>query len=192
MKFLNYIVEGSKNPNWRGCLMLSVPKTEALIISKFTADNIEDLDLADDGIEDYVHITVLYGFSQTTDINAVEKFVKSYDNIDIEFGKISRFDADTNRPDSDVIKIEIESLALKNLHTALKQEFNVETSYPSFIPHCTLAYVTPGSCKDLTDDVFLGMKCRCDTLTYSTGDSENRKRKILTFEEIKRYKAKFL
>lgn len=190
MIFLNYITEGQHNPNWRGCLMVSIPKVEARIVKEFCKNEIHEHNLANDGREDYVHVTVLYGFSQGTDISKVAEIVKEHDAIDLIFGKISRFKADKNRPDSDVIKIEIQSLALESLHKRLKAEFNVETSYPDFNPHCTLAYVKPGTCLGLDGvNPLTGIKVRCTETTYSTGDSENRKKSIISFNDIKRKQA---
>jgi 2'-5' RNA ligase len=189
MKFISYLEEKS-NPNWKGCLMLTIPKADADAITEFGQRNIDTESLVDDGLEEYVHTTVLYGFSQKTNIAEVEEFVKNYADIFVTFGQIKRFEANENRPGSDVIVIEVDSLALRQMHEDLKEAFDVVTTYPTFNPHCTLAYVKPGAHKELDGDMtFEYMRSLCSEVVYSTGDSENRSQTKMTFEEFRNGRA---
>lgn len=184
MKFNTYIKE-SHDAGWRGCLMLSMPKDIAQLITVWSKNNIPDKFLAEDvGREGYSHVTVLYGFPQTVTADEVNDHV-SESEIDVRLGKVKRFKANDNRPKSDVLVIEAESLKLRELNDYLTKEFDVKSAFATYNPHVTIAYIKPGVLSNLDGaDVFDGLKATCDTMTYSTGNSENRTKKTLTFEEF--------
>ena len=184
MEVIQYLYEA--NDDWRGCLMLSLPKDIASAIKEFSKTNIDDSVLTKDGKEDYVHCTVLYGFEQNVSPEDVSDFVsKTFPNTktEITLGPITRFECDG----FDVIKIDvIESFDLHKMHYAAKDKFSVKTTYPIYHPHVTLAYVMPGACKGLDGStLFDGMKIECDTLQYSRGSSEDRTRTKISYESFK-------
>ena len=185
IKFTNYISEVS-NIDWRGCLMLTMPDEISRLISAWSDSHIDKKFLAGDGRESYSHCTVLYGFDQDTNIDTVENQLNSYSPIDLSLGCVKRFPASEHRPDSDCIVIEVNaSKQLRDLHTNLKDIFSVKTTFPTYNPHITIAYIKPGSLQHLDGDVsFDGFNVKSNEMTYSTGSSENRSRKALTFEEF--------
>lgn len=185
MIITQYISE-SKKLDWKGCLMLSMPGDIARMVGAFSRSRIADVDLADDGREDYCHCTILYGFGQGEEFDDISDVVKQHSSLTLKLGKIKRFVANEHRPDSDCIVIEVEaSPELRDLHVELKDIFKVTTNYPTYNPHVTIAYVKPGSLTELDgDETFADLEVSCDKMTYSTGNSENRSRKKLTFEEF--------
>lgn len=184
MEITQYLYEA--NEDWRGCLMLSLPKDIASAIREFSKNNIDDSLLTKDGKEKYIHCTVLYGFDQNIVPEDVSDFIsKTFSNTttEITLGPITRFECDG----FDVIKIDvIESFDLHKMHYAAKDKFSVKTQYPIYHPHVTLAYVLPGVCKELDGmKIFDGMKVVCDTLQYSRGSSEDRTRTKINYENFK-------
>lgn len=183
---LSHYISESKSGTWLGCLMLSMPGDIATLIQAFGKSRIHEGQLADDGFETYSHCTVLYGFSQGTNVAEVESFLKGYDKIPIMLGNIKRFKANDNRPDSDVLVIDVEGLALRKLNADLKDNFDVVSTYPTYNPHVTIAYVKPGAYLNLDrSPIFNGIKCVCDKMTYSSGPSENRDITNMTFEQFR-------
>ena len=167
--------------------MLSLPSDFSTMITNFSSTNIKDEDLADSGREDYVHVTILYGFDQNVKIEEVNDFIQgcNLNDIKIVLGDIQRFTFTENRPESDVIYIKvIESAVLQSLNKNLRRKFNANNTYGSYSPHVTLAYVKPGRVS--LPNVFVGMPVVCDAMTYSTGQSDKRSVKSIPFSTLKR------
>ena len=188
MRITNYISENKDPSEWKGCLMLSFPKDIANAIQAWGSAKIPDDVLTGSGREKYSHCTVLYGFSQSTAFADVQDFlVKDQGLVDksklkVKLGKVCRFEC----PDFDVLHIEVEEcLKLHQLHFALKDRFEVKTSYPTYRPHATIAYVKKGACKELDGaKLFVGVEAACDQLTYSTGPSSSRSRAEINYESF--------
>lgn len=186
-----YISE-SKSSDWRGCLMLSMPGLLTNAISMWSQRNILADDLAEDGREEYSHCTVLYGFPQSVTFEEVSSYVTNECSISpgsvisVELGIVKRFKADANRPNSDVLVIEVKpGMILNQLHYALKDKFQVVSAYPVYNPHVTIAYVKPGACPELDGNVtFDSFDAMCKDMTYSRGPSENRERKTISYEDF--------
>ena len=108
---------------------------------------IADDDLADDGREDDPHVTILYGL---TDDNpkSVRQSLRGQPTGTIEFGQTSVFKCD----DYDVVKIDVLGDYIEHIHDVLADDCKYESTHPTYIPHCTLAYVRSGCGKK-----YLGM-----------------------------------
>ena len=108
---------------------------------------IADEDLADDGREDDPHVTILYGL---TDDNpkSVRQALRGQSTGTIEFGQTSVFKCD----DYDVVKIDVLGDYIEHIHDVLADDCKYESTHPTYIPHCTLAYVRSGCGKK-----YLGM-----------------------------------
>jgi 2'-5' RNA ligase len=122
------------------CLMLDfvIPKWETLlnIIQK------EDVyDKPNFGKETDPHCTVLYGFTDETNVEDVKNLmnlVKSPINIKIK--GVSLF----KNKEFDVLKFDVESEVLHKLNAILKTNFpNVQT-FPNYHPHITISYLKAG------------------------------------------------
>lgn len=107
------------------------------------ASQIDPNDLAEDGIETNPHVTVLYGLHPETEI-MIGPVATAESPIAIQLGKCSVFEGSPTKEDShDVVKIEVISQGLHNLHEELKKLPHTST-YPDYKPHVTIAYVKPG------------------------------------------------
>jgi len=92
-----------------------------------------------DGLQDFHHITILYGIKDE-DIDRAKEIAKNYTPIKIECDKISYFD---NSEDEGcyVLKLDCKSKELENLHNELKE--NLENEHrDNFHPHLTIAYLS--------------------------------------------------
>jgi 2'-5' RNA ligase len=157
-----------------GCLMLTMPKSDAFRIVKWAEDNIPEGKLANQGYERDIHVTVNYGFPADMDMADLSKVLKDFGPINLTLGKIHRFEANDNRPDSDVVHIQVESDDLQRLHAKLKEAFSIESNYPDYNPHVTLAYVQAGALKTKLNNHarFEGEVYTIDRFKYSTPGSE--------------------
>lgn len=189
MEIKNYISEG-KDPNeWRGCLMLSFPDDLSNAIQAWGQAKIPQDQLTKDGLEKYSHCTILYGFSQITRFDEVKTFLESSFNLTdksklkVKLGEVKRFSC----PEYDVIYIAVEDcMTLHQMHFSLKDKFQVKTSYATYNPHATIAYVKKGACTELDGcKLFDGLEVECNQITYSTGPSENRTKVEINYESFK-------
>lgn len=135
-------------------------------ILKWGRDNIRPEDLAADGYEDDVHTTILYGL-YTDDWYDVISLLKNIRPFDITLGQISKFDSN---PDFDVIKLEVISPVLNLLNKRASKLPN-KNSFPTYIPHLTIAYVKKGCYNNLVgNNTFLQQKIRVSDLIFSNSE----------------------
>lgn len=106
------------------------------------AECIPDEDLAEDGREDNMHVTVKYGL-HTDDVEEVRKAVQGFGGVPLTLGKTSVFPAREGK-EYDVVKIEVESKELRYLNRLLSESLEHTDTFPDYNPHITLAYVKPG------------------------------------------------
>ncbi len=124
-------------PHSYGCVYLSVPDEIAdriLMMGRL----IPDADLAEDGRDTEIHVTALYGLKRDAP-EPVYRILREFRPIRLTFGTVSAF----TTPDYDVLKVDVESAALRRLHTALRRLPHTLT-HRDFLPHCTIGYLKPG------------------------------------------------
>jgi hypothetical protein len=137
--------------------------------------NIPNKILADDGRENNIHVTCLYGL-HITDFTKVRDLFVPEAPIKITLGDISIFEND----DADVVKIEIQSPDLHRLNKLIQNSFDATITHKKFIPHCTVAYIKKGygklydGCKD-----FKGRKIVLDTVVFSGKDNRKTSFKLV-------------
>jgi len=189
MNFVNYISEAKDPSEWRGCLMLSFPEDLGDAIQAWGKSKIPESALTNDGFEKYAHCTILYGFSQITRFNEVKEYLESSfgltdkSKLKVKLGEVKRFKC----PEYDVLYIAVEDcMNLHQMHFSLKDKFHVKTSYATYNPHATIAYVQKGACPELDGcKLFDGLEVECNQITYSTGPSAERTRAEINYESFK-------
>lgn len=126
--------------------------------------SIPDDALADPGRELDSHVTILYGLTGD-DPSAVQDVLDSYPQSGITFmtNGISVFE----RPEYDVLKIDIISTSAESLHHLFKRKLENKCEWSSYIPHISLAYLkkglgriycAPGNLPDFSGDLFSAME----------------------------------
>lgn len=177
------VISEISSSDWKGCLMLSIPEGMSEVIRNFSFNNFKSEDLVDDGIEEDVHCTVAYGFPQDADLEKVKKVIAEFDtSFNLTCDGISRFECDGY----DVMNIDVICSELSDLNIRLSDIFDISSEFGVYIPHITLAYVKKGTYKKLEkkSTIFSDVNITCNEMIYSKGDSENRERQILKYENF--------
>lgn len=171
LEFKNWIINESYSYS---CVMATVDYDHILTWSK---KHISEKDLYykenKSGYETEPHITVLYGL-HTTNADEIKELLKDEGKFDIKFGKVSKFKND----DYDVLKIEVESDKLRKLNDKLKT-LKYTSTYNSYKPHCTLAYVKKDTCENLIGNKeFFNKKIEIKELVFSPSNGDSLKIKL--------------
>ena len=126
-----------------GCLMAMIPASAVAQFTDFASKHITPGTLAEDGVEDEPHVTVLYGFNPNFDAQKLEKLLGSSGAIPFTVGSIGRFEC----PDYDVLHFKVNSPELELLNAKLTKEFanEIEEQNRKYNPHVTIAYVKKGT-----------------------------------------------
>jgi len=127
-----------------GCSMLFFDFPQMKIIH----DEIEKDDIYDEeghGLEDEPHVTLLYGLhsDEIEDDKVLDISSKGIKSIGL--GNVSLFENDKY----DVLKFDVEAPFLHDINKELSKLPHT-TDYPDYHPHCTIAYLKPGTGKKYT------------------------------------------
>ncbi len=120
------------------------------------------------GRETQPHVTALYGIT-SADHSAVQSCMAGFGPIRLKMGKLSIFSNDSY----DVLKADIDSDDLHRAHHLIKTTTATETKWPTYLPHCTMAYLKKGAGNGYVGDSrFEGKELTFSSLTFSphTGD----------------------
>jgi hypothetical protein len=127
----------------RGCVMMMVNISNWNdVCQMINAEDVYSID-EDHGIEQTPHITVLYGFYSFVMPHDVLEVLNTFKQPSVRFGNIGIFE---DHPDFDVVKIDVESEDLNNMHSELLNLPNEQT-FPTYKPHMTIAYLKKGTAK---------------------------------------------
>lgn len=121
--------------NKPGVVMLELPEFVVDAVKR-GQETISSEVLAEDGIEEWPHITLLYGILATP-IESIIGHVQSIGPIEVQFGQLSLFENE----DCNVLKIDVAGDDLHIANAFLADALPVKQTYPDYKPHITLAYV---------------------------------------------------
>ena len=155
-----------------GCLMAMAPEVVTQDMGRFAREHIRTEDLAEDGIEDQNHVTIMFGFNPGFAPGRLRKLLRGLGPMEVTLGPLSRFECEAY----DVLKFDVTGPWLTALHNQIAQRFAgaiTPSEYP-FHAHLTLAYVRKGACPDLTAVEFDGWKFEIDRLLYSLPEKQGR------------------
>jgi hypothetical protein len=114
---------------------------------------------------------VLYGLEDCSPTEVAE-LAAHRRPVRVKLGKVSQFEA----KDYDVLKVEVKSAQLHNLHQTIRSKLKNVNKFPDYKPHLTLAYVKKSKGAPwIGDDRFDGKEFTFDRLTYTskTGQTYN-------------------
>lgn len=120
-----------------GCVYLTLP-AEARDRILSLGRMIPDHDLADDGREETVHATALFGLHHS-DPAPVYEVLSHFRPVRMRLTNVSVFPGAAY----DVVKADVESDSLRRMNAALRSLPHTQT-HPNYIPHVTIAYTKPG------------------------------------------------
>ena len=156
------------------CVLATINMPE---IVKWTKEHVDQDDFyteeADHGLETEPHVTILYGLHRD-DIREIKSIIDFIRPFQITLGEINKFE---NNQNFDVLKIQIHS---EKLHAINKKFKSLPyTSKYDYNPHCTLAYLKKGACKNLVGNKeFMGQKVKIGEIVFSSKNREKTKFKL--------------
>lgn len=145
---------------------------------------IDEKDLAEDGRVDDPHVTLRYGIESDEAADAVRQAVGEEGPIEATLGEVTVFPATPERP-SDVVKIDIESPRLLELHRRVAEAVPSVDTQDAYRPHITLGYVQPGLGERYArewGDVLAGRPFQLDELVFSRRDGTKERISLHTPE----------
>jgi 2'-5' RNA ligase len=174
MKTFKQIVE-TEGTHEYGCLMINIKESE------FFSDyqkKIKKSDLGDDGLEETVHCTLLYGITSDVSEDEIFKFIQEFnpENIKIKTSKINLFS--NKEKGFDVVKFEVELTdELQTLRDFVINEFPNEQTFDGYSPHLTICYTKFGLGKKYEEE-FFPIVFEIKNLVYSRPDGTKIESKI--------------
>src|ERR1017187_9093147 len=103
-------------------------------------------DLAGKGIAAQPDITVRSGIV-VGDLDGLRHYLRSLNPFEITFGRVSFFPASVNSANAAVLKVDVISPLLQEIHLAMEQHANCKPSDSDYQPQAIVAYVKPKAVK---------------------------------------------
>ena len=149
-----------------GCLMLKLefPWWRNYVERYVKKEDIYNNAKQEFGYEYEPHVTILYGFSESVDIEKVKKMLHTLKKpISVKLTKIDIFSTKT----FDVIKFDVASKALNKLNEIVRQNFEYTETHKDYKPHVTIAYVKPGKGEKYISKLKMPIFTASSTFIYS-------------------------
>jgi len=121
------------------CLMCDLPLDIAFEVISWGKHIIPEKDLASNGRETQIHVTVKYGI-HISDFTEIRNYFYNCKPFYIILGSTQFFSNDEH----DVIYLPVSSPELHQLNGIVSSSFKNTDTHPEYIPHITIAYVKAG------------------------------------------------
>jgi hypothetical protein len=133
---------------------------------------IDPVDLAGEGIAAQPDITVRSGIVGG-DLDGLRHYLRSLNPFEITFGRVSFFPASVNRANAAVLKVDVISPLLQEIHLAMEQHANCKPADSDYQPHAIVAYVkTKAVKKYVGNERLAGRRMEVSTLSIRRKDGE--------------------
>jgi 2'-5' RNA ligase len=120
------------------------------------------------GREDEPHVTVLYGLLDEADMFKIRRYLSGVDPFFIELGEVSLF---SNKPEYDVVKVDILSDPLQDVHKWIRENCKNSLTYPDYHPHMTLAYTKKSWAFEAFENPFEGKMIKVHSMEFSSANA---------------------
>jgi hypothetical protein len=169
------------------CVLVDIPDSLASKVKGFSA-KIPDSEMPDEkdiqsdgakeggGREQHIHVTALYGL-HTKSVEDVRKVLESEAPIRVKLGKCGMFPASEKR-NSDVLWVSVDSPDLHRINKRLRDELDYTNDYPTYKPHCTVAYLKKGAAEKYEGKEIVSGEVIIDEVQFSNPDGEKVKIKL--------------
>lgn len=101
------------------------------------------------GLEIEPHVTLLYGLHEDVIEDEVIMLLQLFKELEVSFDSISLFENEK----FDVLKWDIGAEKLSIINDILKKQFDHTETFPDYHPHCTIAYLKPGTGKKYITEI---------------------------------------
>jgi len=122
---------------------VNFPRGASKIHQAFAYSIIDPNDLASHGFETQPHATLKYGLHHD-DPEPLKRLLAHESPFTAHLGVTKVFPANEQRPDSDCVVLTIDSPDMHRLNRKIKEAYPHTDTYPTYDPHCTVAYVKAG------------------------------------------------
>jgi hypothetical protein len=121
------------------------------------------------------HITVLWGVQPMEEGKAKSILQRVPGKLVATLGEVSLFEnCKDDKGTFDVLKIDVQSPHLARVNETLRKTLKFENDYDGYHPHVTLAYIKPGTCREMVGDKsFVGQRFLFETFLYSNENREH-------------------
>lgn len=149
-KIIVYKLLEDEGPHRYSCLMVYLPEDLANHVIAWGKLQIRNEDIYVDenggmGREEEQHVTVLYGLVDEKPSDMLLQVFEHTAPFDVKLGAVKIFRNDGY----DVVVLEVISPFLHALNRNVRSVAAYENDYDNYTPHCTVAYVKPGTCDRL-------------------------------------------
>lgn len=118
------------------------------------------------GRETEPHVTIIYGLLDGFD-QKYRHYFSTKKPFTISLGRMSLFENEI----FDVLKIDIVSKELRELHLEMRERFPNYQTFPNYKPHATIAYLEKGKGEKYKSiDIFNGKKFKATEVIFSSKD----------------------
>jgi hypothetical protein len=162
------------------CTKINLPDVLSKSIIKWGMDNVPGNKLYVEGDnskgrEDDIHVTVLYGITDDSPVR-IAKIIGEIKPFEVRLGLINAF---KDKEEYDVLKIEVEAGDLEKLYYNLVKKIKNESTFPTYNPHVTVAYVKKDSMdKFIGDETFKGKTFKVNNIVFSNGKDRDNEKKL--------------
>lgn len=152
------------------CLMaeFDIPDWGDLVKQLIDPTDIYDNDDHEYGLELDPHTTILWGIAPDVKLTSFQKKLPAPINISIDCSAISIFESD----EYDVVKFDINSPILHKIHNELIKIVPNTQTFPTYVPHMTIAYVKAGTGKKYIKSLKNSIELLAYRYKYSTTDGK--------------------
>lgn len=125
------------------CLMFRIPKSASAKIKELQNQiDVDDIH-PEEGLEEDVHITLLWGIEDGTKSGRVAKEILAHSSpIEVKTGEVEIFKPKDK--DYEVIVVRVYGDGLHSLRNKVESELPNKQTFPEYKPHMTIGYVLKG------------------------------------------------
>lgn len=149
-------------------VQLKMPPIISESVKTFQAEILPGiLNIAEGGLEDRPHVTILYGLEDRAKAD-IEKIFADFGPVTVWFGKVKAFLAAETGKSADVLYVEVLGREVDILHLLVAAYLPTVSTNPFFKPHMTLAYLMPGEAAPfIGESYFEGQKATVDKIEFA-------------------------
>ena len=156
-------------PREYACIMFQLPDNVKSKIKKLQEKiNKEDIH-PEEGLEDDIHITLLYGIFDGNEVKEkARELLKSEKPVQAHTGDVEIFEP--KGEDYDVVVLRVHGKALHDLRSKVEDSLPNEQTFPTYKPHITIGYVKKGTGRKYKDLSTSDISFITKTIKYSSID----------------------